>query len=167
MAKHKKKNWLLYGYLLLSVYLFSVAMYIEVLNHKAGGYLPRRDEYRNDDPAQGLVDWRWHPPADLLERVTAAENQLNNALTTVPKKERIERKRLAQANNQLHRAVINLGLPQYPLFYISGVLYLACLVVLPIIKLKSNLLWTSTGLVLNLIAFVLLIHRNYLGSLGL
>src|SRR5262249_44168996 len=42
---------------MLTAYVAFVAARIEYLNIKSGYYLPRNSEYRNNDPAEGLVTW--------------------------------------------------------------------------------------------------------------
>lgn len=174
MAKQKKKNWLLYSYLLLSVYLFAAAIYIEILNHRADGYLPRRDEYYNNDPSEGLVKWRYAPTHNLKGLALASEQYSNDyndvsksGFTQFPKSEETGKyDEYAKANNRLHNAVIKLGLPQYPLLALSAVMFLLCLIWLPITTSKRTLCLTISGSLLNSIAVILLLYRDYFGSLG-
>lgn len=166
MALRKKLfKILICCYLLLSGYLFGVAMFIEYLNYKAGGILPNR-EYRNNDPAQGPVRWRVAITGNLKGLGMASENDANGISSAIPDKDELERDRLALANNRLLRAVITLGLPQYPLLFLSGIAFVLCLVFRPQQNLKIVICTLSVSLLLSSISFVCLLFRDYFGSLG-
>ncbi len=149
--KAKTKTVCLISYLLLSIYIFAVAAYLEFLNYRAGGLLPRQ-EYYNNDPQQGHVKWRYNPAALDLKAVTESDSKNMSEM-------------LAQRENQLHNAVIKLGLPQYPLLALSFVLF--------ILLLLNNNGFTRQNkyaigffCFLNCLSLVALIGRSYFGSLG-
>ena len=66
------------GLAVLGAYVLFVAAYIEITNVRAGNYLPNR-EYRNNDPADGVVKWRESP---FQTERGLANNALRNFVAT-------------------------------------------------------------------------------------
>jgi hypothetical protein len=150
--KAKCRTICLASYLLLSIYIFAVAAYLEFLNYRAGGILPRK-EYYNNDPQQGRVKWRYNPAA--LDLKTITENNSKNMSEI-----------LAQRENRLHSAVIKLGLPQYPLLVLTGLILTAILLSNPATLTKKYLCLIALCCLLNFLSLMALLERDYFGSLG-
>jgi hypothetical protein len=159
----------------LSLYIFGVAAYIEILNYRAGNFLPRTDEYYNNEPERGLVKWRYNITSDLvgleqaLSRYSNEYKELNNdwepnlivesqLLTENQTAWLIQAKR----ENMLHDAVVRFGLLQYPLLFVSFVCLFAAMAIVP----KNHLYLIGICFLLNILSVISLIGRNYFGSLG-
>lgn len=174
MKVDKRKTFLWLSFC-LSLYIFGIAAYIEILNYRAGNILPRTDEYYNDDPKLGLVKWRYAATQDIkglgvASRLYSNDYELStdniepneHAPTPSFSESQPEWTFQAKRENMLHDAVIKLGLLQYPFLLISFVCMFIALVIIP----KGHLYLVGICFLLNIFSLVALIGRDYFGSLG-
>ena len=169
-----KKTFIWFSFC-LSLYIFGVAIYIEILNYRAGNFLPRTDEYRNSDPSQGLTKWRYRVTADLKGLGAASKRYANDyeeSSTTLEPNAPVHSQITAESQpdwdiqvereNNLHDAVLHFGLLQYPLIFVSFI----CLFIALGISSKRMLHLVGIGFMLNILSLIALIGRSYFGSLG-
>ena len=150
--------------LMLLLAVVSIAARIEVLNHRAGGVLPRA-EYRNSDPAQGLVKWRTSP-ITTPERWREASGPrdakgvpIDRSLTHTERREMEKTIAQNRANNQLREIVGTFGLLQYPL--------VAVLLTAGACRVLGRRRYTGGAMLLAAVgAGGLMIYRGYFSSLG-
>ena len=159
----------------LSLYIFGVAAFIEILNYRAGFFLPRKGEYYNNDPRQGLTKWRYNLTINLKESDYALSLYSNDFKETITssdpnviiasqsyRENQPERTLQANRENRLHDAVIKFGLMQYPLLLLSFVGLFWALVT----SLKREIYLVKICFLLNILSGIALVWRNYFGSLG-
>ncbi len=149
----------------LAVCVLSIAGIIEVLNFRAGGYLPRHDEFYNDDPAQGFVTWRYSPLTSdkVWLRIRGPRTPdgapLNRPLTPDEHSHMEREVKSGRANNALLDAV-TVGTLQYLL--VPGLFLLA----LGRWRAEPCKAWTVSQLVIAIVAAFLMFYRGYFTSLG-
>lgn len=151
--------------LALTLCVAFVCARIEILNAAAGGLLPRR-EYRNSDPSQGLVKWRWCPWTTeerwrlMIGPRDEEGRPVQRALTQEEEEQMRKDVRRAKANNALREFVGTSGLAQYILAPL--------LIILSIRAILSGqrklrlLAWPTMGI--GLAAVSLMFYRGYLTS---
>lgn len=137
---------------------------IEWLNAQAGGILPRH-EYRNQDPAEGLVQWRGSRVATEARwreaRAPKSEPPTSNPrVLTAAESETMEREiRQAIANNELHRVVESAGLAQY--------LLVPALIACSLFLIRRNgVRYGLAPLVIGIVAGAAMLYRGYFSSLA-
>lgn len=160
-----EKNKLTLVTCLLAAIVLLIAVEIEMLNMEAGGILPRKEEYRNGDPDQGLVKWRESPCINeqgwRMMRNIPADHLLTEAETARMRRE-VEK---AKAGNYLRGLVGSAGLWQHLLVPLLMLLSVKLL----LRSVHSSWLRTALGTVSLLISIgagVLMLSRAYWTSLG-
>ncbi len=146
--------------------VIGIAGTIEALNVRAGGILPKHSEYRNGDPIQGLVRWRYSPFTSEKNWLrfrgprTPDGTPVSRPLSASERSQMELEIRNARAENNLLRVVSSVGLLQYLLVPTLLVLTLANW------PAKSKIAWATVQLVVAFCGAFLMLYRGYYSSLG-
>ncbi|HML73663.1 MAG TPA: hypothetical protein PKB02_04125 [Anaerohalosphaeraceae bacterium] len=141
-----------------------------MLNVKAGGYLPSKIEGK----------WRYCCPLNLKGLALAGSvysndsNEINSkpnvSHSVLDSQEQFESNTKASeyspealANNRLHKAVIKVGLLQYPLVLVSVISFLGLIL---ISKSSTDKVWLFISLMMTITAGFFMLYRAYFSSLG-
>ena len=149
---------IIFGYM-IAIVVAAIAIRLEWMNHEAGGILPRT-EYRNNDPAEGLVKWRAGIASEKFWRMShLGEAEQDRELTPAEHTQMTDDIRRIAANSSLRSAVRTFGFLQYPLVAILVAISIA-------IMKKSDWRIAMPLCAIALTATILMFYRGYFTSLG-
>jgi hypothetical protein len=161
------RNKLKFFTYLLALFVLLVAGEIEHLNIQAGGLLPNQ-EYRNNDPEQGVVKWRDSPCANERGwRMICGPSYgipEDHPLTPAEEVKMHQDIKKAQANNNLKGVVSSFGLLQYLLVPLLLVLSIKMILRRPYFVKQA--VFEVFPLLIAIGACILMFSRAYCTSLG-
>ncbi len=162
------RNKLKFFTYLLALFVLLVAGEIEHLNIQAGGLLPNQ-EYRNNDPEQGVVEWRDSPCTNERSwRMICSPFHYgipeDRPLTPAEELQMHQDIKKAQANNNLKGVVSSFGLLQYLLVPLLLVLSIKMILRKPY-SVKRYVIGIFP-LLIGIGAGILMFSRAYCTSLG-
>ncbi|MEN6306772.1 MAG: hypothetical protein ABFD91_03370 [Anaerohalosphaeraceae bacterium] len=133
---------------------------------KAGGYLPSKIEgkwrYRLSSNLKGL---------GVAESVYNNDSNAVNSVHSIPDSREQQESKISNseytleaiANNKLHKAVIKVGLLQYPLVLVSVISFLGLILSS---KSSTDKVWLIISLIMTITASFFMLYRAYFFSLG-
>ncbi len=154
--------------MILALIATVICVSIELLNQQAGSILPR-SEYRNGDPAQGLVKWRQSPITSeaawrkVFGPVDENGQPTSRNLTDTERRKMREYIEKAEASNRLRDVVASFGVLQYLIVFV-GLLWSIVILFRKPNRMEKNFLALSIGLFL--LSASSMFYRGYFTSLG-
>ncbi len=143
----------------LCLWVVHTCLQIEIRNHLVGGILPRREpgEWR-ESPITTEGKWRWYESQrrrdpELLRGILVSREQAEMEADL----------RRNRATNALRRWVSSAGLLQYAAAPLALIMAITAQVLL---KRRAWCIACTAMALLDLAAIVVMVYRNYCGSLG-
>ena len=154
--------------ILLALIATIICVRIELLNRQAGSMLPR-SEYRNGDPAQGLVQWRLSPITSeaawrkVFGAVDENRQPIPRSLTDTERRRMREYIERTKASNRLRDVITSYGVFQYLIVFV-GLLWSIVVLFRKPNRIEKAFLALSVGLFL--LSASSMFYRGYFTSLG-